>query len=181
MAADGESSYLRFLKGDASALEELVRAYGDALIRFAYSFLHDEALCEDVMEDAFATLLYKRREFPAERSFKAFLFRVVRNKCLDHLRFRKKVSPLRADLVEALLSDAEEEAMLSERDRQLYLCMQRLPTLYASVLQLVYLEGFHVREAGAILHKSPKQTYNLLQRAKSKLREILEKEGFCDE
>ena len=87
---NGTESYLRFLQGDISALEELVRAYGDSLTGYAYCFLRDGAAAEDVMEDTFATLIVKRKRFTERSPFEAYLFRITRNKCLDLLRKRKR-------------------------------------------------------------------------------------------
>ena len=60
---NGESSYRRFLDGEERAIEELVLAYGDSLVRFAYCYVKDSAAAEDIMEDAFASFLAKRKRF----------------------------------------------------------------------------------------------------------------------
>lgn len=175
---DGVVCYDRYLKGDGSALESLVRIYGDALIRFSYSFLRDESAAEDVMDETFITLLVKRRHFREEKSLKAFLFKVARNKCLDYLRRDRRLTPLDEGAVGKLMGDAEEEAILSERNQRFYLALQELPPNYREALELFYLEGFSVEEIAAILRKNRKQVYNFLQRAKERLRKILKKEGF---
>ena len=41
MRDSGTILYRRFLAGDAKALEELVRIYSDALVRFSFSYVHD--------------------------------------------------------------------------------------------------------------------------------------------
>lgn len=176
--ADGTASYKRYLMGESNALEDLLRIYGDALIRFAYSFLHDVHSAEDVMDECFVVLLAKRRDFSGEQSLKAFLFKTARNKCVDVLRKRKKVLPLDERAAGAMLFDAEEEALLSEKKRALYKALQTLPEGYGDVLKLVYLEGFTIEETAAILHKSKKQVYNLLSRARASLRGAVSEEVF---
>ena len=89
---NGVCSYRRFLQGDVTALEELVREYGDALVRFAYCYVKDSAAAEDIMEDAFATLLVRRRHFSECDNLRAYLYKTVRNRCLDYLRKRKKAN-----------------------------------------------------------------------------------------
>lgn len=176
--ADGIGSYRRYLKGETSALEDLLRIYGDALIHFAYSFLHDECAAEDVMDECFIKLLSKTRLFPGEGSLKAFLFKIARNRCIDILRKRKKVLPLDERMEESFLSDTEEEAIHLEEKRRVRIALEGLPPGYREVLQLVYLEGFSAKEASTILHKSRKQIYNLLERARASLRGILNEEDF---
>ena len=71
--------------------------------------------------------------------------------------------------------------LLQERNRQLYCCMQQLPQQYRQILQLAYLEEFEVKTICRILGKSTKQVYNLLSRARSSLKSLLEKEGITYE
>ena len=170
---DGASSYRRYLQGDNSALEELVSAYGDALVRFAYCLVRDSYLAEDIVQDAFATLMLKRRHFSERENFRAYLYKIVRNKCMDALRFSKKRVPIE-DIENMFVGgDAEAELALSERNQTLYRCMQTLPPQYAEVLYLVYIDGENPKTVSKILRKSEKQTYNLLARAKTALKERL--------
>ena len=174
---NGASSYHRYLWGDTDALEELVRLFGDALVRFAYCFLGDPYAAEDVMEDCFAALIVKRKPVD-DAKLKAYLFKIARNKCIDVLRARGRIAPLNEETCEAMFSDAEEDAMRLEQNKRLYAAMQKLPTQYREVLDLVYFENFSPQETAAILRKTRKQIYNLLARAKTALKEILQKEGF---
>ena len=48
MAEIGVSSYRRFPKGDQTALDQLLISYSDALVRFAYSLVHNAAAAEDI-------------------------------------------------------------------------------------------------------------------------------------
>ena len=177
----GASSYHRFLQGDQSGLEELVRLYGDALVRFAYCFLSDSDAAEDVMEDTFATLIVKRKKFTKEAKFKTYLFSIARNKCIDVIRYKKRVVPLNYKAGDVVKGDPESDVILSERNKLIYLCLQQLNEEYRNVLHLVYFEGFDIPEVSAILHKSRKQVYNLLARAKAHLKEILLKAGIENE
>ena len=182
MTDHGASSYHRFLQGDPNALEELVREYGDALVRFAYCFLSDSYAAEDVMEDTFAALIVKRKKFTERAKFKTYLFQIARNKCIDVLRARKRVVHLDENVANVLSgADPEADAALSQRNQILYSCMQQLPESYREVLDLVYFEEFTITETAATLHKSRKQVYNLLSRAKENLKEILKKAGIDHE
>lgn len=178
MADNGAISYRRFLQGDQHALEELVRAYSDELYRYALCFVKNPAAAEDIMEDAFAVLLVKRKKFAENAPFKAYLFRIARNKCIDWLRSKSRAERPLDDYEYTLTSEGPEgEIDQKERNEQLYACMQRLPPQYRDVLHLVYLDGFTQEETRKILGKSRKQLYNLLERAKRSLKIILEKEG----
>ncbi|MDE5592555.1 MAG: RNA polymerase sigma factor [Clostridiales bacterium] len=173
----GAELYNKYLRGDNEALEQLVIAYGDGLIGYAYCFLHDFAAAEDVMEDTFATLIVKRKRFVSRSPFEAYLFRIARNKCLDRLRKAKRET--RLDSIElAATADIEDDALKVVRDEKVYEAMLTLPPDYRTVLYLTYYQGFTVDEIVSALGKNKKQVYNLLSRAKAALKQLLIKEGI---
>lgn len=179
---NGASSYHRYLNGDQSALEELVREYSDDLVRFIYLFVRSSAAAEDIMEDTFASLVTKRKHFFPRASFKAYLYKIAKNKCIDYLRSReRRVVPL--DDVERVLcaEDGEKSLLQRERAKALYCALDKLFEPYREVLYLFYFENFTVEELCAATKQNKKQVYNLLARARKSLKEILKKEGFEDE
>lgn len=181
MSDSGLNNYMRYLMGDKPALNELVRTYSDSLTRYAYCYLHDTAAAEDVMEETFATLIVKRKNFRDEQHFHAYLYRVARNKSIDYLRRRGREISL--DDIEDVVShnSTEDSVLKQERNRTIYVCMQQLPAQYCDVLYLTYFDGFKAEEVCLIMKKNIKQVYNLLARAKAALKELLLKEGITHE
>ena len=178
---NGVSSYRRFLQGDSTALEELVRTYSDRLVRFACSYVKDATLAEEIMEDAFTALIVSRKNFSEKDNFSAYLYKIVRNKCLDYLRWhRRKVSLEEAERAFSV-TDLDGDIVRRERNKALYRCMQSLPEQYREVLYLSYFESCSVEEICAVTGKWKKQVYNLLARAKAALKELLIKEGISSE
>ena len=98
MYDSGAELYRAWLAGDGTALERLVGAYSDALVRFAYSYTGETAAAEDVAADAFAVLIVKRKPFSEGARFKTYLYKIARNKALDRLRKNRR----QAALTEAL-------------------------------------------------------------------------------
>ena len=181
MAEHGQSSYCRFLRGEIRTLEELIRTYSDPLVRFAYSYVKNSAVAEDIAGDAFAVLFLKSRKIADDAHLRSYLYKTTRNKCMDYLRRHRENIPL-CDVENVLSSgDVERDTLLRERDRKVYVCMQDLPDLYREVLQLAYFDGFSPSEISKIMAKSAKQVYNLLARAKTTLKVLLEKEGVTHE
>lgn len=181
MAEIGASSYRRFLAGDQTALEELICAYSDSLVRFAYGYVRDSGAAEDVAAEAMAIFLLKSRHFPDEARMLAYLYKIARTKSMDYLRLHKREVPL--EDVENVLGSGDPEADLltRERDAAIYRSLQTLPVQYRQVLELAYFDGFSVTEICTVMGKSDKQVYNLLARARIALRKILEKEGITHE
>ena len=181
MKEHGVSSYRRFLRGETDALEALVTTYSDELVRFAFGYVKSEAVAEDVVSDAFATLLLKARSFSEDIQLRAFLYKMVRNRAVDHLRRHRRELPL--EDVEAVLAvpGAEGQLLRKERNEVLHRCLAKLPTQYREVLELTWFEEFSNEQVASILGKSAKQVYNLRARAKETLKKMLEKEGITRE
>ena len=78
--------YAEFLGGDQRALEQLVTLHGDALTRFAYCIVQDDAAAEDVTADTFAVLIVKRKKFREGAKFRTWLYTVARNRAIDYVR-----------------------------------------------------------------------------------------------
>lgn len=178
---NGASSYNRFLNGDNSALDELVALYSDELVGFALCIVGDADVAEDIAADTFACLLLKRKKFSGEAPFRTYLFKIARNKSIDHLRYSSKMLYGDVDFEQFVGGNAEADVLKRERNRILYSALSKLPAQYRDVLHLAYFEGFSVEQIRKITKKSAKQVYNLLARAKSSLKEILIKEGIGDE
>ena len=77
--------------------------------------------------------------------------------------------------------DLEADLLRQERNKVLYLCLQKLPSAYRQALQLRYLEGFTPVQISHITGQSTKQVYNLLQRGRVTLRQFLTEEGISCE
>lgn len=181
MSDKGLRHYEAYLRGDEYALEELVRTYSDPLIRFIYCYVQDASAAEELMEDTIVTLIMKHKRLESGDKLHGYLYKIARNKAIDHLRWRKRFVPL--EDVENVLSSGslEEDHARRARDEMVYTCMQALPEQYREILHLTYFEGFSLPETGKLMHKSIKQIYNLHTRAKNALKASLLKEGIDHE
>ena len=181
MAQTGKKSNFWQTEKGAASLETIIRTYSDPLVRFAYCYVGSASVAEELMEDALADVLFRDKQFKDESHFKAYLYKTLRHRCLNYLRFHRKLVPL--EDVESVLcaGDLEADAIKKERDRTVYTCLQELPLQYRQVLTLSYFDGFSVEEIGEIMSRSRKQVYNLLARAKTSLRTLLEKVGITYE
>ena len=193
MGEHGLQAYSQYLKGNKSALNELVRVYSDALTRYAYCYLNDSSAAEDVMEETLATLIFKRQRFQDEAHLHAYLYKVARNKSIDYLRRRRRETLFSyfeeepdfvniSGMADPVAKDNTEDLILrQERSETIALCMKQLPPHYREVLYLNYFEGFRIEEVCRIMKKNKKQVYNLLSRAKTALKDIFIKEGITHE
>ena len=173
--------YRRYLNGDRSAGDELMLRYGDALTAYLDGFLHDPYDAEDMMLDCFTVILVDRPKI-REGNFRAYLFKVARNKAnrIWRLRFRRQEFSLDAvssDMLKAQ-GNPEDDLIIKERGAVLMQCLDRIAPQYREALWLAYLMDLSNSDIAAVLGCNTKKVENLLYNGKKQLRLELEKEGI---
>lgn len=83
--SDNERLMRDLQSGCEEAYRYLFATYYPRLQRYAMHFVCDADTVEDILQDSFLRL-WERRDALAFTSVQALLFRIVRNKCLNHLR-----------------------------------------------------------------------------------------------
>ncbi len=87
-------------RGSRAAFEELVRHYDQAVLRLALHLTGTEHDAQDMYQDAFLKAYKNIGNFRFECSFYTWIYRIVTNLCLDHLRkrnVRKEDAPVAKD------------------------------------------------------------------------------------
>src|SRR3954453_10369732 len=87
-------------RGNRAAFEELVRHYDQAVLRLAMHLTGSEHEAQDIYQDAFLKAYKSVGNFRFECSFYTWIYRIVTNLCLDHLRkkqVRKEDAPVAVD------------------------------------------------------------------------------------
>src|SRR5579872_6011862 len=74
--------------GSRSAFEELVRRYDRDVLRLALNLMKRPEDARDVYQEAFLKVYKNLHRFRFDCSFYTWLYRIVTNVCLDHLRRR---------------------------------------------------------------------------------------------
>src|SRR5580692_548890 len=97
-------------KGSRTAFEALVRQYDQPVLRLALRLTGSEQDAQDIHQEAFLKAYRYLANFRFECSFYTWLYRIVTNLCLDHLRRRKS---RREDPATVVDSRGEEMDLLS--------------------------------------------------------------------
>ena len=170
--------YRAYLSGDASAGDQLRLRLGDALTAYLNAFLHSEQDAEDIMLDCFTVILVNKPAI-ADGAFRAYLFKMGRNKANRHwkLRFRRQEFSLDESLPSGDLSP-ETAIQDKERDRALHRCLNRIAPQYREALYLVYDLEMSYAQAAQVMSCGTTRIENLLKKGKAQMRHELEKEGI---
>ena len=180
----GLESYLRFLKGEQSALKTVVELYWDNMLLFTNSYVHNLSDAEDIAQEALIKLSIRRPKFTHENQLKAYLFKICRNLSVNYLKKQKRQAKLSQELTENTEEDLQEiEARmeLKESASQLHNAIQKLKLEYREILFLRYFEQLTIPECAKIMKCSERQATAVSYQARQALRKILEKEGYSIE
>jgi len=74
------------LGGNQTAFEQLVHAHHQAVLRLALRITGSETDAQDIYPEAFLKIYKKLSSFRFESSFSTWIYSIVTNLCLDHLR-----------------------------------------------------------------------------------------------
>lgn len=81
----------RILKGDIQAFELIINRYEMAIARFIYQMVRDRETAEDLTQEVFILAYNKLFTYKADYKFSAWLYRIARNRTIDHIRKEGKV------------------------------------------------------------------------------------------
>jgi RNA polymerase sigma-70 factor (ECF subfamily) len=177
--------------GSRAAFEELVRRYDRDVLRLAMNLMKRTEDARDVYQEAFLKVYRNLHRFRFECSFYTWLYRIVTNVCLDHLRRRQarpedQAPELHAAAYEEGTTDfferqrerrpaldPEKHLLGREIQRRLAQAMERLSPRERVVFEMKHYHGLKLRAIGDALGTSEETVKNSLFRATRKLRNEL--------
>ena len=184
MAAFEEISLvlLSSTKSEASEIDltALVETYSALLFRVAHSVLRSRSEAEDIVQDTFLRVLQHPHSLPAVRDMRLWLVRIAWNLAIDRVR-RTRPQQADRDFIDTLTAStlpADRALDHSRRMAAVLAEIERLPKSERHVLLLASLEELDTAEIAAIIHRTESAVRALLFRARTRLRQRLEKGGY---
>jgi RNA polymerase sigma-70 factor, ECF subfamily len=175
-------------RGDRSAFEVLVRQYDRAVLRLALHLTGSEADARDIYQEAFLKAYRHIANFRFECSFYTWIYRIVTNLCLDHLRKKQTrredpqtvtdSSGRETDVLDRVSDDRaganpERDLMRRELGAKIAQALTRLTPRERMVFELKHYQGLRLRTIGEMLNTTEETAKNTLFRATQKLRSVL--------
>ncbi len=89
-AEDERRLIKRAKRGDERAFRMLMERYQRRIYSLAYGMVRDREQAMDITQEVFIKVYRFIRTFQGNSSFYTWLYRIAMNKCIDHIRRRKK-------------------------------------------------------------------------------------------
>lgn len=144
----------------------LMTVHGNSVLRLAYSYLHNISDAEDILQDTLIQFIKTQPKFETAEHEKAWLLRVAINISKNKIRHN---NIRKTDELSETLAAQETEDLAFVWD-----AVKQLPSKYSEVLHLFYHEGYSSAQIAMILSKKETTVRSLLQRARIKLKDVLE-------
>ncbi len=168
-------------------LQQLVETYKRLVFNTAINFLQHREEAEDITQDVFIEVYQSLSKFKEQSTISTWIYRITVNKCLDHLRAKKRQK--RFGFLTSLFhpESGEELTEISHFDHPgieiekkekasfLFKAIEGLPENQKTAFILWHIEELPQKEIAEIMQSSVKAIESLLQRAKANLRKDLEK------
>lgn len=156
---------------DKDYLEKAISLYSKSMIRAAYSITSNLNESEDIVQEVFFKLFRKQPVFNDPNHEKAWLLRVTINDAHNRMR-QLKNTQLNESFTDGTVYFPDDD------QRAVMAAVQSLDEKYRIVIHLHFYEGYTINEISKLLDIPSSTVGTRLERAKSKLKTILEPEVF---
>ncbi|MET3113679.1 RNA polymerase sigma-70 factor (ECF subfamily) [Pedobacter sp. CG_S7] len=141
------------LNGDNLSLKLLFNRYFQPLCRFAYPYVKNHSIAEELVSDTFCSIWFNRSKLNLPDKTRPYLYKAVRNHAINHLQKKK---PLYTDLSYAenlpfTGSDPEEILSYNELLSEVNLLIDSLPERKKMIFRMSKMEGLKYKEIAEIL------------------------------
>lgn len=185
-------------QGDERLYAELVQRWSSVMLRLALVHLDNRAVAEEVVQEAWLTVLRDIERFERRSSLRTWVLGIVVNLARSRARVEQRSIPVPADVIEPVVGAGRfrppsatrwpdhwalgpvpwplpEDALLAGETRRVILnAITALPPAQREVLVLRDLEGVDAAETCDVLGLSDTNQRVLLHRARSRVRNALE-------
>jgi len=177
--------------GDRAAFDVLVHRYDRDVLQLVLRVVRSPDEARDIYQEAFLKIYRNLHRFRLESSFYTWIYRVVTNVCLDHLRRRRSRPEDQAPAIAALdtgrtqpadffdsqqntQADPERRLLGQEIGQRIDAALAQLSPRERMIFEMKHYQGLKLRAIGDVLGTSEETVKNSLFRATRKLREQLQ-------
>jgi RNA polymerase sigma factor (sigma-70 family) len=181
MEYKGDIFYIeQVLKGKNHAYGYIVDRHKDKAYNLAFRICGNNEEAEEISQDSFIKAYRSLKGFKMKSSFSTWLFRIVYNTAISHVRIRKKgilsLEDFPADATDFIgTNTSEEEAENEYRNSLVNFALQKISVEERGLISLYYYDEMSTDEISSVTGISKSNIKVKLFRARQKMSEIIEK------
>lgn len=163
---------------DPKAFELLFNNYYVPLCRYCFVFLQDEVHAEEIVQQFFINLWENRATLSINTSIKSYLYKSVRNRCLNFIRNKKTKMKVEKELLQKTEKSAVPEQILlielDELQEFIESAIASLPEKCRNIFEMSRSLDLSNKEIASALNLSPKTVENQITIALKKIKKFLD-------
>lgn len=174
-------------KGNIDAFEDIVKKYENKVYGIVFHMMKNQNEVEDLAQEVFLKVYKNLDRFKGDSSLYTWIYKITVNLCLDELKKRKniiyldeKISVEDGEIDKELPSNERlQEELYEDKElkENLHRCINKLPDKQKMMIVLRDIKGFSYDEIAEITNNKIGTVKSQINRARLKLKELLDKEG----
>lgn len=180
-------------EGDRSAFNLLVWRWEKPLFNFAYKFVGDAGLAQDIVQETFVRVVRSIDRYEHRAAFSTWLYQIAANLCRDHFRKRRlptvslhdtytTASGERVHVKDSVPdegADSEEALAAARREELVRRLLAGLPEEQRIVIVMKEYQGLTFREIAEVLETPEGTVKSRLYQGLRSMREQIERGGIA--
>lgn len=157
-------------------LKEIIDQYGDYLLRIAYTYVKDERIAQEILQDVLFSYYTKQSQFRGDASLKTYLTKMTINRSYDYLRSwkNKRELVLEKIFIKGRTKSIEKSVIEEEEKTEITSAVFTLKVKLREAIFLYYYAEHTTKEISEILGVPESTIKSRLQKARDELRELLQ-------
>lgn len=169
---------------NAEKYAEIIQRYQGKLFAYLYRLVGNREEAEDLLQNVFIKAYINLHSYDCSRKFSSWIYRISHNEAVNYLKrkslkrliYWEDISSTKDKLKSCSAEEGADKAWeRKETNREVNEAIGRLPIKYKQVLLLRYFSDSSYEEIGEILDKPVNTVGTLINRAKKKLQEEINK------
>ncbi len=161
-------------------LRELIDLYAESIKMLAFTYVQNWSTAEDITQDVFIKCYEKMEDFRGDSTYKTWLYKITRNKCIDYLKSKWYRSFIPTDFMREKIEKTEELSMEEQvinkfEDIELSKKVLALPTKYREIIIMFYFEELKMKEIQTLTNLNVDTIKTRLRRGKQMLQKNVER------
>ena len=189
MSIDEKNIIIEAQKGNDESFSLLVELFQDRAYAIAFGVMGNSHDAFDMVQESFIKVYKNIKKFNFKSSFNTWLFRIIKNTCIDEIRRKNRKKTISYDATfknddsemsyqfEDENSDIDLIIEKNERKKLIENSISKLNIEHRTVIVLADIKGYNYLEISELLNINIGTVKSRISRGRTKLAEIIRRDG----